>query len=156
MADESWSVGRKIGLERSYHGCQHSADALTWRQILACGIAKRKPKLRILKAEYRCSAMSLQIAIIRGLPVENDVDLCFGKSISRAVALTINWPFDKRWCADRRVCAPCRQRLHRGILQCRCMKYWKLSLSLCMENCRRTIQRPTNAKRGSKLYGLPF
>src|SRR5438874_9774836 len=70
MADESWSVGRKIGLERSYHGCQHSADALTWRQILACGIAKRKPKLRILKAEYRCSAMSLQIAIIRGLPVE--------------------------------------------------------------------------------------
>src|SRR5437763_16680843 len=124
--------------------------------MLVCGIAKTKPKLGIVKAECGCSAMSLQVAIIRGLPIENELDLCFGKPISRAVALTINCPFDKRWCADRRVCAPCPQRLHRGILHCRCMKSWKLSLSPYMENCRRIIPRLMNAKRGSKHSGLPF
>jgi len=47
---------------------------------------------------------------------------------------------DKRWDADRRVCAPWRKRVHRVIRRCHCTKYWKLSLSLCMESSRQTIQ----------------
>src|SRR5947208_8976067 len=56
--------------------------------------------------------------------------------------------FDKRGRVDARVCTPWRKRLHRAIRHWRCMKFWKLSLSLCMGNSRETIRFRQNRTRG--------
>ena len=71
----------------------------------------------------------------------------FGVAGLQNYGLTNDPRLDKRWCADRRVCAPWRKRLHRPILRCHCTKYWKLSLSLCMGNSRQTIPAQANRKR---------
>src|SRR5207248_9986537 len=112
-------------------------------------------------AESDCTAREQRAVVTDGYdqPIKAPSrSTCCRKPGTRGVGLTIDRPFDRGWCVPNAfgICAPCPQRLHRGILHCRCMKSWKLSLSLCMENCRRIIQRPTNAKRGSKLSGLPF
>src|SRR5205823_13027595 len=55
---------------------------------------------------------------------------------------------DKRLCADRRICVPWRKRFHRPTPQCRCMKCWKLSLSLCAGSFRKIILIRLNQRSG--------
>jgi hypothetical protein len=64
--------------------------------------------------------------------------------------------FDKRWCANRRICVPWRKRSHRPMPHSHCMKFWKLSLSLCMENSCRIIRLRPNQAHGSRQFGRPF
>jgi hypothetical protein len=44
------------------------------------------------------------------------------RGLTSEVRLTDYAGLDKRWCADRRVCAPWRKRVHRPILRCHCTK----------------------------------
>ena len=48
--------------------------------------------------------------------------------------------------------APWRKRVHRPIRRCHCTKYWKLSLSLCMESSRQTY--PSSSEPETRLKAL--